>query len=415
MTHIRKQLLSLFLFALPALSFATQPRLTVKAVNELSFGRLNQTITLSAAQLKPLGDVELEKIHVQTAAGRELLVQAVDSDGDHRPDEVIFQTDFRPNQTRYFVVHVGKPHLYRADQYKAYGRFVRERFGDFAWENDRIIQRTYGQRLQTWQRGALTSSAVDVWVKSTPELVINDWYMTDHYHINTGQGADLYTAGTSRGVGGDGLWAGGRLWVSENHVDSRVLANGPIRVMFKLMYAPFNVNGTHVRETRRIALDAGQNLNHYKITYRPEKPMELVAAIGIQKPNLTPKEAGGRISPDSGSQPSKRLPGAFTKGDINDEEGWVTAQQLLSEGRLNAAIIVDPDQFIKVTENKQNLLVLAKVPENNVISYWVGYSWSKSDRFKSYQAWKTYIDHFAQGIRSPIQVTVSSDKIIPKK
>src|SRR5699024_7334669 len=113
------------------------------ATNSLPFGRLNQTIALSKSQLKPLGEMSLNKIHVKTAAGRELLCQAVDRDGDHQPDKIIFQADFAPHQTKHFYVYVGKKHMYSPEQFKAYGRFVRERFGDFAWENNRIAQRVY--------------------------------------------------------------------------------------------------------------------------------------------------------------------------------------------------------------------------------------------------------------------------------
>lgn len=37
---------------------------------------------------------------------------------------------------------------------------------------------------------SLVSSTIDIWVKSTEELKINDWYMTGHYHRNTGEGGD---------------------------------------------------------------------------------------------------------------------------------------------------------------------------------------------------------------------------------
>ena len=92
--------------------------------------------------------------------------------------------------------------------FRAYGRFVRERRDDFAWENDLVAHRMYGAALETWAQEPLTSSAVDVWVKKTNRLVINDWYMTDDYHRDTGEGADLYSAGRTRGCGGNAVWVG---------------------------------------------------------------------------------------------------------------------------------------------------------------------------------------------------------------
>src|SRR5207247_1448374 len=141
---------------------------------------------------------------------------------------VIFQADFAANQTKTFVVTVGKKHEYTKEDFKAYGRFVRERFDDFAWENDRIAHRTYGKALETWAGEPLTSSTIDIWSKRTPRMVVDEWYMVDNYHQDTGEGFDGYSAGATRGCGGNGLWAADKLWASKNFVNSRVLANGPI-------------------------------------------------------------------------------------------------------------------------------------------------------------------------------------------
>jgi len=88
--------------------------LTVKAVNKLPITRMSQTIELTAKDLAPLGEKDLNKIHVHDSSGKELLCQAVDTDYDdyHKPDMVIFQADFAANQKKTFVVTVGKKHEY---------------------------------------------------------------------------------------------------------------------------------------------------------------------------------------------------------------------------------------------------------------------------------------------------------------
>ncbi len=119
--------------ALPAICAAAPGQLTVKAVNTLQISRPSQTIELSSKELAPLGEKDLAKIHVKDAAGKELLCQAVDTDGDYTPDIVIFQADFAPAETKSFTVSAGGKWIYTKEQFKAYGRFVRERFDDFAW------------------------------------------------------------------------------------------------------------------------------------------------------------------------------------------------------------------------------------------------------------------------------------------
>ncbi|HKI46229.1 MAG TPA: DUF4861 family protein [Balneolales bacterium] len=406
MNNTRKFIITFVMLIWPFFCFAASHQLNVTAVNKLSFGRLNQTIELSSDQLKPLGNVDLNRIHVQDAAGRELLCQAVDTDGDYHPNEIIFQADFAPRQTRHFIVYVGEKHMYKSSRFKAYGRFVRERFDDFAWENDRIAHRTYGKALETWKEEPLTSSAIDVWVKKVKKLVINDWYMMGYVTVDTGEGGDLYTCGSSRGDGGSGLWADGKLWVSKNYVKSHVLANGPIRVMFELTYDTFDVNGNKVKEVKRVSLDAGQNLDHYQIFYKPEKSENLVTGIGIERTNHTEQEVRKGIKPGHGME---RPPAIMTHKDLEGEHGWVSTQQPLSEGMLNCAIVINPKNFVKTTEDQKNLLVLSRVPSDNVSSFWAGYSWSESGQFKDYDAWKTYVSHFEQELQSPIQITVSEE------
>lgn len=108
--------------------------LQVTAVNKLDLPRPAQTIELTAQQLAPLGAKELNTVHVRDSAGTELVVQAVDTDGDayRKADIVIFQSDFAANETKTFTVTTGAKQVCRKEQYRAFGRFVRERFDDFA-------------------------------------------------------------------------------------------------------------------------------------------------------------------------------------------------------------------------------------------------------------------------------------------
>jgi hypothetical protein len=369
---------------LPAPGRGAAPLLTITAVNRLAFDRPSQTIELSAAQLAPLGQKDLHRLQVKDAAGQDVLCQVVGPGPDNQP-ALIFQSDFAAGQSRTFTVTTGKQHLYTRADFKAYGRFVRERYDDFAWENDRIAHRMYGKALETCQAEPLTSSAVDVWVKRVSRLVINGWYMMDHYHIDTGEGADLFSAGITRGDGGNGLWAADRLWLSRNFIDTRVLANGPIRVMFELTYPAFDVNGAQVTEVKRISLDAGQNLDHFESFYKPASPMQLTTGIGLRKADVT-------------------------EHDLDPALGTLTTWEPLKDDRreqsnLGMAVVVQPNLFQKLTEDRENYLILAKAP-GNTASYWAGFGWDKSGQFADYSAWKAYVAQFAQGLASPIQVSI---------
>jgi len=212
--------------------------------------------------------------------------------------------------------------------------------------------------------------------------------MGDNYHADHGEGADFYSAGPSRGNGGNGLWADGKLWVSRNFVQSRVLACGPIRVMFELTYEAFDVNGTPVAEVKRVTLDAGRNLDHYQSKYTPRQPAVLVTGVGIKKADVVEK-------------------------DVDDALGVLTAWEPVKGDKagpshLGAAVVINPKHLERFTDDKLNLLVLAKVPADNVADYWAGFGWDRSGQFADYKAWKEYVARFAQGLNSPIEVSVEA-------
>ncbi|MEY4385805.1 MAG: hypothetical protein RLY20_1088 [Verrucomicrobiota bacterium] len=378
-----------FVLALPLAGSSAQ--LTVTAVNKLPLARACQTIELTAKQLEPLGAKDFGTVHVKDSAGKELIAQAVDTDYDayHKADIVIFQADFAANETKTFTLTTGKKQEFSKDQFKAFGRFVRERFDDFAWENDRIAHRTYGKALETWEGEPLSSSTIDIWSKRTPRMVINDWYLADHYHEDNGEGADYYSAGASRGCGGIGLWADDKLWTSRNFVNSRVLANGPIRVVFELVYEPFNVNGISVSEVKRVSLDAGSQLDHFESGFkqftRPGQTQTLTAGIGLKKVSGEQVEA-------------------------NPANGWLLSWQNVEKngGKQGVAVVVDPKSFVKQTDDKLNNLVLAKLAPGDTLSYWAGFAWDKAGHITSAEAWKKYVEESAQGLASPVDVTVAT-------
>jgi len=362
----------------------SQPQVIITATNKLKLARENETIELPVETLARLGEEDLSKIHVRDSSGKELLAQSVDAEYDeyHKPDMLIFQADFAPGETKTFSITAGKKREYVKEDFRAYGRFVRERFDDFAWENDRIAHRTYGKALRTWKGEPLTSSAIDIWSKRTSKLVINDWYMVDNYHTDLGEGVDAYSAGPTRGCGGSGIWTNDQLYVPTNFVDSRVLTNGPIRVTFELVYEPFDVNGTQVSQVLRISLDAGSQLNHFQATYQGAE--SLAVAVGLKKVKEEQQQ-------------------------FNAARGWLTIWEPVEKnlGMQGLAVVVNANQVDKLVEDKLNHLVLLKPRTTFPISYWAGFVWDRAGRITSAKSWDDYVDQFAERLRSPIEISVN--------
>ena len=83
---------------------------------------------------------------------------------------LLFQISVESNATLVLHIKKGKPIKISA---KTYCRYVPEREDDFAWENDKIAFRAYGKALEKTNGNAY---GMDVWVKSTDRLVINERY-----------------------------------------------------------------------------------------------------------------------------------------------------------------------------------------------------------------------------------------------
>lgn len=350
-----------------ALAQASTLRVAVRS--ELPFARPAETVELTAAQLAPLGS-DLSRIHVFDG-GKEVLAQALD-------EGLVFQTDMPPKGERTFELRLGEKRTYSKDDFRVYGRFVRERFDDFAWENDRVAHRMYGAALETWQKEPLTSSTVDVWLKRTRRLIINDWYMVDDYHRDRGEGADFYSAGKSRGCGGSGLWRDGRLVVSKNFRESRVLANGPIRLVFELRYPVWDAPGIR-SETKRITLDAGRNFGRFESRYEVDGDVTYAAGI-------------------------KKEPGANLR--VERAGGWLRAWGPVANnnGNFGCAVVLDPAAIIDVTVGDGNQLVVARLPA----VYWVGTGWDRSGDFRDQADFDRYVAQWAQRIASPLKVEVTA-------
>jgi hypothetical protein len=75
-------------------------------------------------------------------------------------------------------------------------------------------------------------------------------------------------------------------------------------------------------------------------------------------------------------------------------------------GMQGLAVVVDAGEVDKPTEDARNNLIVLKPKTSFPVSYWAGFAWDRAGRITSAEAWKKYIDEFAERQRSPIQVTV---------
>ncbi|MEO8624781.1 MAG: DUF4861 family protein, partial [bacterium] len=261
-------------------------RVVVRVDNPLALVRHDETVSVSWADMqRRLTGVTAARVRVLDSEGREIPSQVVDDDGDGTVDALIFQGDFGAKEARHYTVEAVAPT--RAYEPKVAVRHDEPR-DDIAWESDRIAFRVYGEGLKKTP-SAMSSAGLDVWNKKTRALIIEKWYGLGHdsYHVDTGEGADFYDVNETLGNGGVAGWKNDTLWRPDNFKQWRIIAVGPIRVVFELKYDPFNVAGTKVSEIKRISIDAGSNLFKSTSTFATAAGGDIAYVIGtVKRPGM---------------------------------------------------------------------------------------------------------------------------------
>lgn len=149
---------------------------------------------------------------------------------------------------------------------KVYGRYVPERKDDFAWENEYAAFRMYGPAL----RPENPSNGVDLWLKTSPELVVDSFYYREHvlglpYHINYGKGLDCYKVGHTCGAGGLIVLAEDQTWIGGTYDRWEILEQTPDKFVFRLEYDSLLVAGHILQESITITAEAGEPLNKAEV------------------------------------------------------------------------------------------------------------------------------------------------------
>jgi hypothetical protein len=387
-------LLALAAALLPGLGAAD--KIVVTASQSLPSGRPGEVISVSWSDLiRLMPDARPEKLMIRDSAGSSLPYQFTNFHPEDKRgvyNDVLFQHDFAAGEqsATFTIERLADP----APPFPArvFARYVPERFDDFAWENDHIAHRIYGPGLDTPAAGIsqLVSSGIDVWAKRVRYPIVDRWYIRGHnnYHKDNGEGYDFYSVGTGRGDGGSGIWDGKAIHVSHNWSTWKVLANGPLRAVFELGYAPWDAgNGVMVSEVKRFTVDAGRNLDQMDSTFTFTGASELTAAFGLGK---HPKSKMDFTSSPDGTWLSE----------------WEEYPEQVNAG-LGTGLVLPKGESSGQVEDDLNHLELVKVKSGVPVRYYTGAGWTRSGDFSNEADWRAYLAAFAERSGSPVTVTVN--------
>ena len=125
----------------------------------------------------------------------ELPSQVDDLDGDFKPDELVFQIDLKPHQTRIVTITWGpvdRIFRLRGDYEKQTNAIVSKKIDGIGWESKRDAFRLYFDKR----------NAIDLYGKPRPSLQLDRYAIPGYiYHNNSPDGRDIYLVGDALGIG----------------------------------------------------------------------------------------------------------------------------------------------------------------------------------------------------------------------
>lgn len=362
---------------------------TVTVTNPLFRFRPNETVAVSWTSRASVDESALRVFDARH--GRVIPHQLADTDGDGRKDTLLFQGNFRSGVTRDFWIMDSSALAPSPSRDICFSRPVPERLDDFAWENDLVAHRIYGQGVAkpAPEGEGLVSSGTDVWSKREGAAVINEFYKRGDYHRDHGNGLDMYQVGAGRGCGGIAVFREGKPYVSGNRVTARTLYNGPIQTAFEVSYAPWNAGGgLRVSETRKVTLDAGSRFTRIRSTLDIQGAKTVTAGVGM----------------DAGN-------------------GGNHYETVASDGR-DGGVISAWSSLVKGNGHFGTAVIVPWMPEGDVVnaggcSYWtaeavggqpfewyLGAVWDKASSIKSSGEWEAEVRRVRECVRKPLRVQV---------
>ncbi|MEN8194598.1 MAG: DUF4861 family protein [Bacteroidota bacterium] len=338
--------------------------------NKSNILRIQETVSIDLIKYNYFSNLS-----VTNHKGEIIVSQLVDNDGDDKPDEILFQDDFKAQEVKTY--HLVKTENQIEDQSKVYAAFIKGR-EDLAWESDKIAFRMYGPPLANE-----VNNGIDVWAKRVDYLIVNKWYKEEaegkSYHVDTGEGADFFSVGKSLGAGGSALYRNNSLYQSGVYKKYQIITNGPIRTKFKLSYS-FEIDGSKILEEKIVSIDVGSYLNRIETTYN-KIPNDIVFVAGLVKREST------NIFKDSSN--------SFISlwGNISSND---------NDGELGTAVILPDAKMLTINEDNTHVLISKAIDESKKIVYYSGAGWSKQRDFKTEDDWIIYLNDFYQKLNNPL-------------
>ena len=346
-----------------------------------------EVVELNAASVfQRLGISGGRQFVVKNALGFEVAYQLT-YDG-----KLLIEACVAPKGQASYTITKGEPSVFVNT---CYGRMYPERVDDIAWENDRGAYRCYGPALQ---RSGEDAFGNDVWVKNTPDLVVESRYYNElvnklSYHVDRGHGLDCYKVGPTLGCGTPALINGDDIIFPYCWKEYELLDNGPLRFTVRLKYNPSKYgNDDNVVENRILSIDKGSNFNKMTVWYDGlTAPADVASGVVIHTEDTESVVLGKNYVQyaDPTDNPKGQNFQIYVAAIFPDGVDQTRKVMYENPVRGNAGHVLGIKKGIKAGEK---------------FTYYFGSSWSKYD-CRTQKEWQQRIDNFIEVGNYKLEVT----------
>jgi hypothetical protein len=384
-------------------------RLTVK--NSLAVGRKDEAVILNVSDIRGKFPRFNPGAFLVLSEGKETACQADDLDGDGAPDEVVFISDFGPEQKKTFTVRYADEGIKIRKYFKRTqaelsrktgGRFENRKYlgGVFenvkslrvppehtdhssyiryegpGWESDVAAYRFY----LDWR------NAIDFFGKKTPAMVLQNVGQDGFgsYHAMSDWGMDVLKVGESLGIGSIATWADGRAErVSKtDSVICSIVADGPVLSRIRTKYYGWKAGSVKVDMVSDLSITAGSRLTRHDV-----------------------RLSGGSADLCTGIV---EMDGTEVLRPVGPASGWTClatwGKQSLNNDLLGLAVFYRTQDLVRMAEDSFSHVVVLK-PANGKLSYGFLAAWEQEPGgIKSADAFAAFLEKTAWKLSAPLEV-----------
>jgi unsaturated chondroitin disaccharide hydrolase len=296
----------------------------------------------------------------RTIQTTELPSQADDLDGDNKYDELSFQIELKPKQTRIVTIAYGDPSTIqrlRSDYPRRTAAKFTMKFDGLAWESEANAWRIYFDKR----------NAIDIFGKRRPGLYLEMFGAPEYvYHWESPLGRDIYRIGDAIGIGAVAALVDGKVVKVSDVAERkwRIISAGPVRVIVELSYKGWKVGGREVNLTSRMTQWAGKHGFEHRITVENGDGLTLVTGV-VRHPGLQEK-----VFEPTSTEPA--LVRAWWGPQVEEEGPPATAIHNLPNQNLGLAIIANGAESKVVEDDSVNLLIKPQFKNGSASWYVIG-------------------------------------------